>query len=67
MPKNDEETVSKIRKHYKKHTSVSKIKFNQNETLNFDFPTAKVEDINNIIKSFNPGKATEPDGILVKF
>ena len=56
MPKNDEETVSKIRKHYKKQTSVSKIKFNQNETLNFDFPTAKVEDINKIIKSLNPRK-----------
>ena len=66
LTENDEETVNKILKH-ENHPSVSKIKCNQNETLNFDFPTAKVEDINKIIKSFNPGKATEPDGILVKF
>ena len=52
LPENDEETVSKILKH-ENHPSVSKIKYNQNETLNFDFPTAKVEDINKIIKSLN--------------
>ena len=46
--------------------SVSKIKCNQNETLKFDFPTAKVEDINKIIKSLNPRKATEPDDIPIK-
>ena len=55
LPKNDEETV-KILKHYENHPSVSKIKCNQNETLNFDFRTAKVEDINKIIKSLNPRK-----------
>ena len=46
-----------------KYLSVSKIEYNQNETLNFDFPTGKVEDINKIIKSLNPRKATGPDGI----
>ena len=66
LPENDEETVNKILKHYENHPSVSKIKCNQNETLNFDFPTAKVEDINKIIKSLNPRKATGPDGIPVK-
>ena len=66
LPENDEETASKILKHYENHLSVSKIKYNQNETLNFDFPTAKVEDINKIIKSLNPRKATGPDGIPVK-
>ena len=53
LPENDEETVNKILKHYEKHPSVSKIKYNQNEILNFDFPTANVEDINKI-KSLNP-------------
>ena len=43
FPENDEETVNKILKH-ENHPSVSKIKYNQNETLNFDFPTAEVED-----------------------
>ena len=65
MPKNDEETVNKILKH-ENHPSVSKIKCKQNETLNFDFPTAKVEDINKIIKSLNPRKATGSDSIPIK-
>ena len=66
LSENDEETVNKILKHYENHSSVSKIKRNQNETLNFDFPTTEVEDINKIIKSLNPRKATGPDGIPVK-
>ena len=63
---NDEETVNKISKHYENHPSVSKIRCNQDETLNFDFPTAKVEDISKISKSLNPRKATGPDRIPVK-
>ena len=63
---NDEETVNKISKHYENHPIVSKIKCNQEEILNFDFPTAKVEDISKIIKSLNPRKATRPDRIPVK-
>ena len=39
-------------KNYENHSSVSKVKSNQNETLNFDFPTGKVEDINKIITSY---------------
>ena len=66
LSKSDEETVNKILKHYENHPSVSKIKRNQNETLNFDFPTAEVENINKIIKSLNPRKGTGPDGIPVK-
>ena len=65
LPENDEETVNKILKHYENHPSVSKIKHNQNETLNFDFPTAKVEDINKVIKPSNLRKATGPDGVPV--
>ena len=49
LPENDEETVNKTLRQYENHSSVSKIKYNQNEALNFDFPTAKVEDINKII------------------
>ena len=66
MPENDKETVNKILKHYENHPSVSKIKYNQNKALNFDFRTAKVEDINKLIKSLNPIKTTRPDGIPVK-
>ena len=65
MSENDEETISKFLK-LENHPSVSKIKCSQNETLNFDFPTVKVEDINELIKSLNPRKATGPDGIAVK-
>ena len=66
LSENDEETVNKILKHSENHPNVSKIKCNQNETLNFDFPTAKVEDIKMIAKSLNPRKATRPDGIPIK-
>ena len=59
-----EHTVKNLK--HKNHPSVLKIKCNQNETLNFDFTTAKVEDINEIMKSFNPRKATGLDGIPVK-
>ena len=66
LSENNEETVNKIFKHYENHPSVSKIVCNQNETLNFDFLTAEVEDINKIVKSLNPSKATGLDGIPVK-
>ena len=45
LPENDEESVNKALKHYKHHPSVSKIKCNQNKTLNCNFPTVKTEDI----------------------
>ena len=66
LSENDEEIVNKFLKLYENHQSVSKIKCNQNETLNFDFPTAKVENMTKIIKSLNPRKATGSDGIPVK-
>ena len=65
MPENNEKTVNKILKH-ENHPIVSKIKCNQNETLNFGFPAAKVTDVSKIIQSLNPRKATGPDGIPVK-
>ena len=66
LPENHEETVNENLKHFGIHSSVSRIKSNQNETLNFDFLTAKVGDINKIIKSLNLRKATGSDGIPVK-
>ena len=56
LPENDEGTVSNILKHYENYPSVSKIIYNQNETLKFDFPTANVEDINKRIKSLKIGR-----------
>ena len=67
LPENGEETLNKILKYYENHQGISKIKCNQNETLNFDFPTAIVEDLNKIIKSLNPRKATGPDGISSRY
>ena len=46
--------------------TTNSVKHNQSETRNFDFPTAKVEDINMVIKSLNPRKATAADGISAK-
>ena len=37
--------MTKLLKQCENHPNVSKIKCNQKETLNFDFPAAKVEDI----------------------
>ena len=66
MPENDTEAGNKTLKHYENHPSVSKIKSNQNEPLNFLFLTAKIEDTNKIIESLNPRVVTGPDGIPVK-
>ena len=66
LPEKDEETVNNILKHQENYPVVSKTKCNHNETLVFDFPTAKVEDINKIIKPLNPRKATGPDVIPVR-
>ena len=66
MPENNTEAGNKILKHYENHPSISKIKSNQNEPLNFLFLTAKIEDTNKIIESLNPRIVTGPDGIPVK-
>ena len=58
--------MPKIRTFKQTRHSGKQSECNQNETLNFDFPTAEVEDINKIIKFLNPRKATRPDGIPVK-
>ena len=66
LAENDSVTIDKIIKHYENHPSICKIKNNQNKNKTFEFPEAKVENINKIIKSLNPKKATGPDGIPIK-
>ena len=66
LAENDSVTIDKTIKHYENYPSICKIKNNQNKNKTFEFPEAKVEDINKIIKSLNPKKATGPDGIPIK-
>ena len=63
---NDSAIIDKIIEHYEIYPSICKIKNNQNKSKTFEFPEAEVEDINKIIKSLNPKKATGPDGIPIK-
>ena len=65
-PNLDSKTVEEILKHYENHPSIKEIKklVKKNET--FTFPKAKTEDINKIINSLNPKKATGPDSIPIK-
>ena len=65
-PKQDKNTVEKIIQHYKNHPSIKKIKNNFLNSKTFDFPEPTVKDINTIIKSLDPKKATDPDGIPIK-
>ena len=58
--------MMKLLKKYENHPSICKIKEVHNKNHTFEFPEAKVEDINKIIKSLNPKKATGPDGIPIK-
>ena len=65
-PKQDKNTAEKIIQHYKNHPSIKKIKNNFLNSKPFDFPEPTVKDINTIIKSLDPKKATGPDGIPIK-
>ena len=65
-PEQDKNTVEKIIQHYKNHPSIKKIKNNFLNSKPFDFPEPTVKDINTIIKSLDPKKATGPDGIPIK-
>ena len=65
-PKQDKNTVEKIIQHYKNHPSIKKIKNNFLNSKPFDFPEPTVKDINTIIKSLDPKKASVPDGIPIK-
>ena len=66
-PNEDNTTVKNISKQYENHSSIINIKNHiDSPAIRFDIPTAKIEDINKIIKSINPKKATGPDKISPK-
>ena len=61
-PNEDNTTVKNIIKQYENHSSIINIKNHiDSPAIRFDIPTAKIEDINKIIKNINPKKATGPD------
>ena len=62
----DRSTISKIIKTYENHPSIRAIRNNLSNNDTFTFPKATQEEINSIIKSLNPKKATGPDGIPPK-
>ena len=62
-PKIDEKTIREIIENYRNHPSIIKTKEIVKEKPIFDFPEVTTEDINKIIKSLNPNKATVPDRI----
>ena len=60
-PNEDNTTVKNIIKQYENHSSIINIKNHiDSPSTRFDIPTAKIEDINKIIKNINPKKATGP-------
>ena len=65
-PNLDEKVIREIIENYRNHLSINKIKEIVKEKHIFDFPEATTEDINKIIKSLNPNKATCPDHIPLK-
>ena len=66
-PNEDNTTVKNIIKQYENHSSIINIKSHiDSPVIRFDIPTAKIEDINKIIKNINPKKATGPDEIPPK-
>ena len=65
-PNLDEKVIREVIENYRNHLSINKIKEIVKEKHIFDFPEATTEDINKIIKSLNPNKATCPDHIPLK-
>ena len=65
-PKQDSDAVQKIIQHYQNHPSIIRIKNNFTTSKPFNFPEPTVKDIDSIIKSLDPKKATGPDGIPIK-
>ena len=57
-PNLNAKAVHETIENYRSHPSIIKIKEIIKEKLIFDFPEAATEDINKIIKSLNPSKAT---------
>ena len=65
-PKVDEKTIRGIIENYRNHPNTINIKEIVKEKPLFNFPEATEEDINKVIKSLNPNKATDPDHIPLK-
>ena len=65
-PNFDQKIIREIVENYRNHPSIIKIKEIVKEKPIFDFPEATTKDINKIIKSLNPSKATGPDRIPLK-
>ena len=63
----DELTVKEIISVYSNHLSIQKIKSVFNTDTKFELPKPTASDINKIIKSLDPNKATGQDGIPAKF
>ena len=51
---------------YKNHPSINQIRKKYSNAKIYSFPEAKTEEINILIKSLNPKRAAEPDGIPYK-
>ena len=66
--KDEKILVEMFNKHYIStiHPNIIKMKEIVKEKPIFDFPESTAEDINKIIKSLNPNKATGPDHIPLK-
>ena len=62
----DEKTITEITENYRNHPSIIKIKEIVKEKPIFDFSEATAENINKIIKSLNPNKATGRGRIPLK-
>ena len=65
-PKRDEKTIRETTENYRNHPSIINIKETVKEKPILCFPEAITEDINRIIKSLNPNKATFSDCIPLK-
>ena len=65
-PKLDQKTICEIAENYRNHPSIIKIKEIVKEKPIFDFPEATAENLNKIVKSLNPNKATGLDRIPLK-
>ena len=65
-PKLNEKTIRETIENYRNHPSIINIKEIVKEKPISCFPEAITEDINRIIKSLNPNKATFPDCIPLK-
>ena len=60
------EIIEGVIRKYERHPRILKIKNNFHSSITFDFPKAKVVNINALLKQIDPKIATEPDTIPPK-